>query len=277
MKKINFCKMHGLGNDFVILDGVSQQIDSKTLPIPQWAHRQLGIGFDQLLLIQAGQQTDFSCLIFNSDGTLAEQCGNGMRCVARFIHEEKLINAKNFSLATAGGRVEAFIQDYNHIQINMGVPRFEPQAIPLLADKARKLYEIPLEDNQPGFALSALSMGNPHAILQVTGIEKFPVRMIGEKIAQHPLFPAGVNVGFMEVLDEQHIRLRTFERGAGETFACGSNACAAVVAGIINHLLASKVKVEMKYGDLWVEWAGEETAVLMTGAATRVFSGSILV
>jgi diaminopimelate epimerase len=273
MNKFHFHKMHGLGNDFVVVDGVSQSIDIKKIPIAQLAHRQLGIGFDQLLLIKPSKKADVACVVFNSDGSEAEQCGNGMRCIARFVHEEKLINKNLISIETKAGIIKAKVHDYAQIEIDMGLPRFEPHEIPFNADARRKLYELPLEDGQPGLILTVLSMGNPHAILQVSSIQQFPVAKIGPLISTHRFFPRGVNVGFMEVLSRQHIRLRTFERGAGETFACGSNACAAVIAGILNNLLDPSVRVELMFGHLQVMWQGEGSPVILTGPATRVFSG----
>lgn len=267
--------MHGLGNDFVIVDGISQSFNLNRTDIKNLGSRHLGIGFDQLLLIKPSTQADFACEIFNSDGSVAEQCGNGMRCVARFVHEEKLTDKKSFSIETKAGIVNALIKDYDHIQVNMGVPRFEPSDVPYQADRIRKLYELPLDDGQPGFAIAVLSMGNPHAILQVSSIKNFPVSVIAPQIALHRFFPQGANVGFMEILNAEHIKLRTFERGVGETFACGSNACAAVVAGILNNSLKNKVKVELAYGDLWIQWEGLSEPVFMTGPATRVFTGKV--
>ena len=265
--------MHGLGNDFVIIDGISQSIHRKKIPVQALANRHTGIGFDQLLLILPSKKADFACTIFNSDGTEAEQCGNGMRCVARFIHEHHLSAKKSITIETKAGIIETFIDDYENIRVNMGVPRFEPFDIPFNADRVRHLYEIPLDDNQPGLALAVLSMGNPHAILQVTSLREFPVAKFGSMISTHPLFPKGTNVGFMEILTPNHIRLRTFERGAGDTLACGSNACAAVVSGIRNNLLEKYVKVELPLGNLWVKWENEKDSVMLIGPATHVFSG----
>lgn len=273
----NFSKMHGLGNDFIVIDGISQPIDLKKLPIKKLANRHVGIGFDQLLLILPSKKADFACSIFNSDGSQAEQCGNGMRCIARFIHENKLSDKKSISIETKAGIVDILIRDYDHIDVNMGLPRFEPFEVPFNADRIRLLYEIPLEDDQPGFALSVLSMGNPHAILQVASVKTFPVAQFGPVFSTHRLFPQGTNVGFMEIVNPAHIRLRTFERGAGETLACGSNACAAVVAGIRNNLLENNVKVELSLGDLWVKWEHEKAPVILTGPAMLVFSGTFAI
>ena len=277
MTTLRFSKMHGLGNDFIVLDGISQSIDLKKISLTSLADRHSGIGFDQLLLILPSKKADFLCRIFNADGTEAEQCGNGMRCIARFLHENHLSVKTNITIETRAGLINTSINDYNHIQVNMGVPRFEPSDIPFIADRIRHLYEIPLDDGQPGFALSVLSMGNPHAILQVASIRQFPVTQFGPVISKHRLFPKGTNVGFMEVVNPTHIRLRTWERGAGETLACGSNACAAVVSGILNHLLEKNVRVELARGNLHVTWENENAPVLLSGPATQVFDGSIVI
>ncbi len=274
---MNFSKMHGLGNDFVVMDGTAQPIHLEKSVIKKLADRHTGIGFDQLLIILPSKKADFACRIFNSDGTEAEQCGNGMRCIARYIHESHLSDKKNLTIETLSDVTEILIENNEMIRVNMGMPRFEPSEIPFNADRIRHLYEIPLEEGQPGFALAVLSMGNPHAILQVTSIKKFPVEKFGPLISTHALFPKGVNVGFMEVVNPAHIRLRTFERGVGETLACGSNACAAVVSGIRNDILEKGVKVELSLGHLWVSWAGEKEPVLLTGPATHVFQGAISV
>lgn len=275
MNSLHFSKMHALGNDFVVIDGVSQSFPLKKIPIQSLADRHSGIGFDQLLVIQSSSKADFSCVIFNSDGTQAEQCGNGMRCIARFVHENALSHQKSISIETKAGIITTFIEDYNHIQVNMGVPHFEPSRVPFHADRIRHLYEIPLEDGQPGLALAVLSMGNPHAILQVASIDTFPIAHFGPLISSHRLFPKGTNVGFMEVIDLNHIRLRTFERGVGETLACGSNACAAVVSGIQNNLLKKQVRVQLARGDLSVSWENEKAPVMLTGPASHVYTGEI--
>ncbi len=261
---IQFSKMHGLGNDFMVINTITQKVDASHLPIQSLAHRNLGVGFDQLLLIEPSQKADFFCRIFNADGSEAEQCGNGLRCVARFIYDEKMSSNKTFSIETKAGIFAADILDHDTVRVQMGIPSLQQKAMTLKIDS----HPSPLQ-------LDILSLGNPHAILQVNSTEHFPVATLGPKIEKHSLFPRGVNVGFMEIVDKQHIRLRTFERGAGETFSCGSNACAAVVAGIENNTLDHKVKVELPFGDLWVEWQGAKQAVMLTGPASRVFEGVI--
>lgn len=254
MTAFAFYKMHGLGNDFVVINGISQNIDVKKIPIPQLAHRHTGIGFDQLLLILPSTQADVFCKIFNADGSEAEQCGNGMRCIARFIHEQKLTEKKSIRIETKSGVVHALIHDYDTIQIEMQTPIFS-------AEKS------------PSAELIILSMGNPHAILQVDSVKDAPVTTEGSRIATHAIFPQGINVGFMEIVNPKHIRLRTFERGVGETLACGSNACAAVAAGIQHYSLDSKVKVELALGNLWIEWPKKTGPILLTGPASNVFMG----
>lgn len=260
--------MHGLGNDFVILNGDKIHLE-KSL-IQQLSNRHTGIGFDQLLVVEPSQKADFSCRIFNADGSEAEQCGNGMRCVARFVHESRLTNKKNLSLETKAGIIPIRIHDdYNTIEVKMGVPVLQHQRLkltPTIPDLNSSNVASP--------EMSILSLGNPHAVLQVKSLFNFPVTQLGQQIGTHSFFPQGVNVGFMEIIDRNNIRLRTFERGVGETLSCGSNACAAVVAGIWNNLLDNKVKVELALGSLLVEWAGNKEPVLLTGSANKVFDGT---
>jgi diaminopimelate epimerase len=257
---LKFVKMHGLGNDFVVIDGINQQVQLTASIIKQWAHRHTGIGFDQLLLIEKSETADFYCRIFNSDGSEAEQCGNGMRCVARFLIEEHLTNKKSIQIETKSGIILAKAHDFDNIEVDMGVPIIKPNMD--LASEGIK-------------QMAVVSMGNPHAILFVDTLTEYPIQTMGSMIATHKLFPKGTNVGFVEVVTPNHIRLRTFERGAGETFACGSNACAAVVAGIINRQLAHTVTVELPLGQLNIQWNGPNQAVMMTGPASRIFAGMI--
>lgn len=256
---IKFTKMHGLGNDFIVIDGIQQRIDVASLPIAHLSHRHLGIGFDQLLLIKSSTQADFACDIFNADGSEAEQCGNGMRCVARFIRETNLTQQTHFNIETKAGIIDVAISDFNAICISMGKPVFQ--------------HITPLNQYPKLHFLHALSMGNPHVVFQVDSVKHAPVLELGPSISKHTSFPRGTNVGFMEVINRNHIRLRTFERGAGETYACGSNACAAVVAGIQQHLLDSPVTVELTYGNLLIAWDTVNSIVTMTGPAESVFHG----
>ncbi len=274
---LTFCKMHGLGNDFMVVDTIHQPMDIHKIPITLLADRHLGVGFDQLLIVTKSLIADFACRIFNADGSEAEQCGNGMRCIARYVQEEKLTQKKSLTFETVSGLVDVIIHNYDHIEVKMGIPCFEPEKIPFLTQKMAAHYEISIDSIAPPLSFTVLSMGNPHAILCVSSIKEAPIANIGSKIATHSAFPKGTNVGFMELVNPQHIRLRTFERGVGETFACGSNACAAVVAGILNHGLDHKVNVELTYGNLLIEWKGENSLVILSGAATRVFSGTYFI
>ncbi len=258
---VKFTKMHGLGNDFIVINGITEPFSIQNSSIKKLADRHQGIGFDQLLVLKPGKNADFSCDIFNSDGSEAEQCGNGMRCLARFIAEEKLSDKPNLTIATKGGTVETLIKNFNQITVNMGVPHF------------KKNLELELENKT--FPLTILSLGNPHAILQVNSVQDFPVSQLAPSISTHAVFPEGINVGFMEIVNRDRIRLRTFERGAGETLACGSNACAAVVTGIQNQLLNAKISVELKLGTLEIEWQGKDHPVFLTGPAEKVFEGEI--
>jgi len=254
---MKFTKMHGLGNDFMVVETITQSIDINQLPIVQLANRHTGVGFDQLLWIESSKEADFACRFFNADGSEAEQCGNGLRCVARFIREEKLTEKNLLSIATKAGKIEIVCNDFNAICVTMG----HPSEIKIIA----------IDDKE----LITLSMGNPHAILRVDNIATPPVVEWGQHIATHHLFPQGTNVGFVEVVNQHHIFLRTFERGVGETYACGSNACAAAVAGIHQGWLTSPVQVESILGSLAIEWQ-ENHPVVMTGPAVRVFQGVIM-
>lgn len=265
--------MQGLGNDFVVMDTIHQSPDLHPLAIKTLADRHIGIGFDQLLLIEKSEKADFACRIFNADGTPAEQCGNGIRCVARFVHEEKLTPKKAFTIETQAGITQVSIDTYDAITADMGVPRFKPVEIPLLQETQQKLYELNLQDEVYHGAI--LSMGNPHVIIKVSALSSFPITEIGAKIARLPIFPMSCNVGFMQIIDRQHIQLRTFERGVGATLACGTNACAAVVAGIMNEWLDHKVTVQLALGNLIITWEKATDSVKMMGPAMRVFAGVI--
>jgi len=262
---IKFTKMHGLGNDFIVINTITTPISPDIFTNKKLSHRHLGIGFDQALLIGPSTHADFSCQIFNADGTEAEQCGNGMRCVARFIHEEKLSKKNIIRIETKAGIMTATIQDYDHIQVAMGIPIIQKNS-------AKLIFE---NDILNRFSSTMISMGNPHIIFNVPAVKTCPINEWGLTISQHALFPQGINVGFMEIIDRNHIRLRTYERGSGETYACGSNACAAVVAGINNDLLDSTVKVELAFGNLLIEWDKKSNPVLLTGPASRIFDGNI--
>ncbi|MEW6766261.1 MAG: diaminopimelate epimerase [Pseudomonadota bacterium] len=272
---LRFVKMHGLGNDFVVLDGVRQQIELSTEQVRFLADRHFGIGCDQLLIVEPAPTDDtlFRYRIFNADGGEVEQCGNGARCFARFVRDEGLTEADTIPVMTASGRIVLHIEDNGEVTVDMGVPRLEPAEIPFEAEWREMAY--PLVVHGEFHAISAVSMGNPHAVLRVEDVDSAPVETLGPAIESHVRFPRRVNVGFMQVVAPDHIRLRVYERGAGETLACGTGACAAVVAGRLHGWLADTVKVDLPGGRLTIHWQGEGRHVMMTGPATRVFEGSI--
>ncbi|MFZ5537041.1 MAG: diaminopimelate epimerase [Pseudomonadota bacterium] len=273
--QLSFVKMHGLGNDFVVLDGVRQPISLTTEQVRFLADRHFGIGCDQLLLVEPAPTPDtlFRYRIFNADGGEVEQCGNGARCFARFVRDEGLTDATTIPVMTAAGRIVLHVEDNGEVTVDMGVPRLEPAEIPFEAPARAMSY--PLAVHGAFHTISAVSMGNPHAVLRVEDVDSAPVETLGPAIESHPRFPKRVNVGFMQVLAPDHIRLRVYERGAGETLACGTGACAAVVAGRLHGWLVDTVKVDLPGGRLTIHWQGEGRHVMMTGPATRVFEGRI--
>ncbi len=266
MKKngIQFTKMHGIGNDFVVINGMSQRASLLSAEIAALANRHTGIGFDQLLVIEPSKKADFFCRIFNSDGSEAEQCGNGLRCVARFLHENGLVKNASFDIETKAGIFPVEIKDYDHVRVMMGVPVI-----------SEPLVQVQLNGQSNKTEISVLSIGNPHAVLKITGLQQVNTQSLASAIASQHYFPHGANVGFMEIVQKDHIRLRTIERGVGETLACGSNACAAAIAGVKNGWLAPKVQVEFSKGSLWVEWQGDGRAVYLTGPAAVVYTGEL--
>lgn len=276
-QSIRFTKMHGLGNDFAVFDAVNQAVAFDTTLVRRLADRHEGIGFDQLLIVEsyAGEEAEFRYRIFNADGSEVEHCGNGARCFARFVYEQGLTQKTTIPVMTESGRIVLDLTPDGQVTVNMGVPRLEPAEIPFIFQERQMLYTV--EIGQDSVQLAAVSMGNPHAVLQVTDMEIAPVESLGAILESHPLFPKRVNVGFMQVLDFDHIRLRVFERGVGETRACGTGACAAVVAGRLQGLLAEKVQVELPGGRLQIAWQGEGQPVYMTGPATTVYTGTVTV
>ena len=244
---------------------MSRPLNVPHLPIPTLANRHTGIGFDQLLLIEPSDRADVFCRIYNADGSEAEQCGNGLRCIARFIHETAFRTQPSMQVETKAGIFPLFIEDYDHIRVTMGTPLIE-----------EKLIELQFNSSSAPLPASILSLGNPHAIIKVESVDAIVAEKLGPDISSHSLFPQGANVGFMQVISPSHIRLRTFERGVGETHACGSNACASVVAGMANGWLTHQVNVEFRYGSLSIEWEGKDKPIVMTGPASWVFSGSIV-
>ncbi|TXR54574.1 diaminopimelate epimerase [Reinekea thalattae] len=272
--RLKFTKMHGLGNDFMVVDGVTQNVELQESLIEQWADRNFGIGFDQLLLVEPPSRPDrdFRYRIFNADGSEVENCGNGARCFARFVLDNKLIDSPLIRVETAGGDLELNVQPDGQVTVNMGRPRLRPEKIPFNATERANLY--PLVVDGQTLQISAVSMGNPHSVLKVDSVAQAPVATLGPLIESHSDFPQRVNAGFMEIVDRNNIRLRVFERGVGETLACGTGACAAVVAGILNGWLDHKVAVELPGGSVVIEWPGDGN-VMMTGPAASVFEGYI--
>lgn len=270
---IQFSKMQGAGNDFMVIDAINQSIDLTAQHIKSLAHRQFGVGFDQLLLVENSKIADFKYRIFNADGSEVAQCGNGARCFVRFVVEQGLTNKREISVETASGIITPKLEDNGLVTVNMGAPRFELNEVPFIADHVANTYI--LDVNVQRVEIAALSMGNPHAVQIVDDVETAPVVALGSQIELHPRFPERVNAGFMQITDAHHIKLRVFERGSGETLACGTGACAAVVAGIQQGRLQSPVKVSARGGELHIAWQGGITPVMMTGPAVTVFSGTL--
>ena len=273
--RLRFTKMHGLGNDFVVVDATRTPIDLTPERVRFLADRHFGIGCDQLLVVEAPSQpgVDFRYRIFNSDGGEVEQCGNGARCFVRFVHEQGLTDKREIRVETQNGLIAPRLEDDGQVTVDMGAPRLAPEDVPFDSDSDAVVQPLSLGDVQ--VLITAVSMGNPHAVQVVSDVDSAPVTSLGPAIEHHAQFPARVNAGFMEVVDEHHIRLRVWERGAGETLACGTGACAAVVAGILRGLLASPVQVDTRGGSLSIAWDGPDAPVLMTGPAVTVFEGEI--
>ncbi|NMT63252.1 diaminopimelate epimerase [Marinobacter orientalis] len=272
---LNFTKMHGLGNDFMVVDAISQPFRLRPEMIRELADRHFGIGFDQLLVVEPPglPDVDFRYRIFNSDGSEVEQCGNGARCFARFVRDQRLTNKKVIRVQTAKGVIELRVGRGGMVTVDMGVPELNPPAIPFAADRRKEVYTVEVGDET--VELSAVSMGNPHGVLVVDNVDTAPVAELGPRLENHPRFPARANIGFLQIVDRTHVRLRVFERGSGETMACGSGACAAVVAGCLRGLLDSRVDVELSGGHLVIEWQGEGSPVMMEGPTASVFEGQL--
>ena len=273
--KLKFSKMHGLGNDFVVLDGVRQSIALTPEQLRYLADRNFGVGCDQILLVEkAGQDgVDFRYRIFNADGGEVEQCGNGARCFVRFVHEQGLTDKREIRVETMRGIIAPRLEGDGNVTVNMGEPRFSPEEIPFLHDDDVVIYNLDVADET--LEISVVSMGNPHAVQVVADVDTAPVGAHGPLIEKHERFPKRVNAGFMQIVDRHAIKLRVYERGSGETLACGTGACAAAVAGIRRGLLESPVRVTTRGGDLSIAWGGEGRPVMMTGPAVTVFTGEI--
>jgi diaminopimelate epimerase len=273
---LRFTKMHGLGNDFVVIDALNQSVSLGPDQIRMLANRRFGVGCDQVLLVEKARLagTDFRYRIFNADGNEVEQCGNGARCFARYVRDRGFSDADLITVETRGGVISLELKEDGQITVNMGVPVLEPDNIPFKVPSQALTYRIAVANRQ--LEISAVSMGNPHAVIRVPDVDTASVSALGPRIESHSSFPNQVNVGFMQVVDRNAIRLRVYERGVGETLACGTGACAAVVAGRMQGLLDEQVSVDLPGGRLIIEWSGEEEApVMMTGPATNVFEGSI--
>jgi diaminopimelate epimerase len=272
---LRFTKMHGCGNDFVVLDLLTQHFQLKDRHVRKLADRHFGIGCDQVLVVETPTRfdVDFRYRIFNADGNEVEQCGNGARCFARYVRDKRLTGKDRIRVETLAGIIELQITRNKQVIVDMGAPRLEPAEIPLLAPARELVYALQVGDQR--LEVGAVSMGNPHAVLVVDDVRTAPVATLGPAIENHPDFPQRVNAGFMQVLNTSEINLRVFERGAGETLACGTGACAAVVSGQLRGLLGRQVQVNLPGGSLTIEWQGEGQPVMMTGPAVTVYEGQI--
>ena len=275
--QLNFTKMHGLGNDFVVIDAVNQIVNLDQEKIRFIANRNFGIGCDQVLLVESSAQDgiDFGYRIYNADGGEVEQCGNGARCFATFVRQQGLTDQKVISVLTTSGKITLQIEENEEVTVNMGIPILSPKLIPFVANKEKDQYHIDIFESV--ISIGAVSMGNPHAVLVVDDIHTAAVETLGPLIQESSYFPNQANIGFMQVINKQHIKLRVYERGSGETLACGTGACAAVVIGQQQGLLDHSVKVSLTGGDLSIYWAGNESPVMMTGSTATVFTGNITI
>ncbi|MEZ8196654.1 MULTISPECIES: diaminopimelate epimerase [Vibrio] len=271
----HFSKMHGLGNDFMVVDCITQNIFFSPDLIRRLADRNTGVGFDQLLVVEApyDPETDFHYRIFNADGSEVEQCGNGARCFARFVRMKGLTNKYTINVSTKKGKMVLKIEDNDLITVNMGEPVFEPAKIPFKAKQTEKTYIIRTDEHT--LFCGAVSMGNPHVVTVVDDVDTTDVDKLGPLLESHERFPERVNAGFMQVVNREEVRLRVYERGAGETQACGSGACGAVAIGINQGLLAEYVTVQLPGGELQISWQGPGSPLYMTGPATHVFDGQL--
>ena len=272
---LKFTKMHGCGNDFMMVDMVSQYVKLRPQLIRKWSDRNYGIGFDQFLVVEPphNPEADFRYRIYNADGNEVEQCGNGARCFARFVRDKNLSTKDRLIVETKAGNITLDILDNHLVKVDMGVPELEPSRIPFVADNRANSYDLAVAGQQ--LDVSAVSMGNPHVVTIVEDVDQAPVEMLGPELEKHERLPNHVNAGFMQIQSPGEIRLRVFERGAGETLACGTGACAAVVAGRLRGLLDEEVKVHLRGGTVTIKWPGEGQSVTMTGPCTRVFEGRV--
>lgn len=275
--RLQFTKMHGLGNDFMVIDAINQAVEFEPKMVQQWSDRNFGIGFDQLLVVETaeGEGVDFRYRIFNADGSEVQQCGNGARCFARFVYDKGLTDKTEIVVETASGVIVLYIEGQDSVRVNMGQPDFAPASLPFLQDQQQAEYAITVKDET--LLIGAVSMGNPHAVLTVDNITSAPVEKFGAAIESHEMFPERVNVGFAQTVNRQHIKLRVYERGAAETLACGTGACAAMVVLRSWNQVDDEVKVSLPGGDLIIQWDGQaDSPVWMTGPAVTVFEGEII-
>lgn len=272
---LRFTKMHGLGNDFVVLDLITQRFNLQPEHVRKLADRHFGIGCDQLLVVETPQQADvdFRYRIFNGDGNEVEQCGNGARCFAKFVRDKKLTGKNKIRVETNTGIIELSVTEDRQIRVNMGKPILEPAEIPFTAEQRSSEYSLSV--NGDDYQVGAVSMGNPHAVMVVDDVRNAPVSVLGPAIESHSRFPQRVNAGFMDIVSRKEFNLRVYERGVGETLACGSGACAALVSGQLRGLLDQRVTANLSGGSLTLEWRGEGHPVMMTGPASNVFEGQI--
>ena len=272
---LRFTKMHGLGNDFMVVDLISQRVHLSPEQIRYLGNRNTGVGFDQLLLVETPQSpdVDFRYRIFNSNGTEVEHCGNGARCFAKFVHDQRLTGKRDISVQTSNGRIMLKMRDDHAVEVDMGEPVLQPDQVPFEATTQAPSYS--LEQDGHNYTLGVVSMGNPHAVLVVDDVASAPVFELGSKLEQHPRFPNKANIGFMQIIDRKTIKLRVFERGVGETKACGTGACAAVVVGQQQGLLDTNVTTQLTGGNLAIQWQGPGHHLFMDGPATHVYEGQI--
>ncbi|MEN8169909.1 MAG: diaminopimelate epimerase [Pseudomonadota bacterium] len=273
--ELHFTKMHGLGNDFVVIDAINNPITFVDSQVRTLADRRFGIGCDQLLLVEHSHSmgVDFRYRIFNADGSEVQQCGNGARCFARFVRDKGLTEKDEIVVETASGVITLYIEDDGMVRVNMGVPDFSPESLPFNTQAENLVYELELGGDV--LPVGVVSLGNPHVVMEVADIEQAPVDSLGPQLESHPLFPERVNVGFMQVMSKGYIRLRVYERGAAETLACGTGACAAMAIGHRWGLLTDEVTVSLPGGELRIRWAGEGEELWMTGPVSTVFEGTI--
>ncbi len=272
---VRFTKMHGLGNDFVVLDLVTQRVKINERIVKKLADRHTGVGFDQLLIVEPPTlpDMDFSYRIYNADGSEVEHCGNGARCFAKFVRDKNLVHKNQIRVETAKGIAVLNLREDRQIEVDMGAPVLVPAEVPFSADAEADRYSIDVDGE--AFTLGVVSMGNPHGVLIVDDVEHAPVATLGPALESHPRFPARANIGFMQIINRNEVNLRVYERGAGETRACGTGACGAIVAGRLQGLLDDCVTVHLPGGDLEIQWPGKGQSVIMTGPATTVFEGQI--